>query len=277
MVSVTDAHVHVVSSDTDRFPLRPSDFGRNWWSGRQVDAAQIGHDLDAAGVDRAVIVQAVGPYRNDNRYAQHVVADAEGRFALVAAIDADGDDPAAELVALTDGGDVGWVRVATFAPDASWLTDGRGAALWDAAAERGANLVVGCLAHHLSAVARLASAKPGVVVALDHCAFPDLAGGPPYRRATPLFDLADLPAINLKLTTIVLRHAAHAGGERPFVARLVDAFGARRVCWGSDHPQTLELDYQQMVQLALRATTDLDPDARGAVLNTTALALWFGS
>jgi predicted TIM-barrel fold metal-dependent hydrolase len=276
MLSVTDAHVHVVSSDTDRFPLRPSDFGRDWWTGREVDAVHIRRDLDAARIDRAVIVQALGPYGNDNRYAHQVVADAEGRFALVAAINADSDDPAAELAALTGCPDVAGVRIAAFGPEASWLTDGRGAAIWDAAAERGANLVVTCVAHHLPAVAQLASAQSDVVVALDHCAFPDLTGGPPYRCAPRLFELAQLPAINLKLTTTVLRHAARAGGERALVARLVDVFGAGRVCWGSDHPQTFELDYQQMVQLALRATAELDPDSRAAVLNTTALALWFG-
>jgi L-fucono-1,5-lactonase len=277
MISVTDAHVHVVASDTDRFPVRPGGFGRDWWTGRPLDGEQITRDLNAAGVDRAVIVQAVGPYGNDNRYAQQVVADAEGRFALVAAIDTDADDPAAELSVLADGSHVAGVRVTAFAGDAPWLTDGRGAAIWDAAAARGASLVVACFAHHLSAVGRLASTRPDVVVALDHCAFPELDGGPPYRRAAPLLELADLPAIHLKVTTIVLRDAEHAGGAGTLVANLVETFGAGRVCWGSDHPQTFELNYQQMVQLALRATAELDSDARAAVLSTTALGLWFGN
>src|SRR5690349_2654223 len=128
MVSVTDAHVHVVSSDTDRFPLRPGNFGRDWWTGRPVDAAQVTRDLDAAEVQRAVIVQAVGPYGNDNRYAREAVATSDGRFALVVAIDTDADDPAAELTALVAAGGVAGVRVAAFAGDAPWFTDGRGAA-----------------------------------------------------------------------------------------------------------------------------------------------------
>ena len=276
MISVTDAHVHVVSGDTHRFPVRPTGFGRDWWTGRTVDAAQVARDLDAAGVERAVIVQAVGPYRNDNRYAQQVVAEADGRFALVVAVDTDGDDPATELSALVAGGGVAGVRLAAFSGDAPWLTDGRGAAVWDAAAERSTNLVVACFPHHLPAVARLASSRPDVAVALDHCAFPDLEGGPPYRRATPLLDLAGLPAIHLKVTTIVLRHAEDAGGAPALVSHLVDAFGAGRLCWGSDHPQSFELDYRQMVQLAFDATAGLDPDARGAVLHATARRLWFG-
>jgi predicted TIM-barrel fold metal-dependent hydrolase len=135
--------------------------------------------------------------------------------------------------------------------------------------------VVACLAAHVAAVAELATARSGVTVALDHCAFPDLDGGPPYRRAAPLLDLAGQPALHLKLTTIVLRDAERAGGARAFVAHLVDAFGANRICWGSDHPQTFELPYDQMVQLAMHATGELDADVRAAVLDTTARRLWF--
>jgi predicted TIM-barrel fold metal-dependent hydrolase len=128
----------------------------------------------------------------------------------------------------------------------------------------------------LPAVARLTNAQPGVVVALDHCAFPDLDGGPPYRRAAPLLELASVSAIHLKVTTIVLDNAAPHGGARSLVAQLADAFSPARMSWGSDHPQTYELPYKEMVQLALDATADLSPEDRAAVLDTTARRLWFG-
>ena len=276
MVSVTDAHVHVVSRDTARFPLQPGGPGRDWWTDRAVDAPAITADLDAAGVDRAVIVQAVGPYRNDNRYAQRVVEASGGRFALVVAINPDDVDPATELATLAAAGGVAGVRVAAFTDDAAWMNDGRGPAIWAAAAEHRVNLVVACMAHHLPRVAELVRTGPEVAVALDHCAFPDLDGGPPYDRAALLLELASLPAVHLKVTTITLGAAEANGGTRPLIARLVDAFGAARVCWGSDHPQTYEVPYEQMVQLALDATADLDAVARAAVLDTTARALWFG-
>jgi predicted TIM-barrel fold metal-dependent hydrolase len=275
MVSVTDAHVHVVSSDLERFPLHLGGFGRDWWTDRPVDTAHVTADLDAAGVERAVIVQAVGPYGNDNRYAQAAVARSAGRFALVAAIDTDGADPARELASLAQGGDVAGVRVAAFTGDAPWLRDDRGTEIWRAAAAHGVNLVVACLAHHLADVANIARRFPEVTVALDHCGFPDLAGGPPYPRATPLFDLAEIATIHLKVTTIVLRDAGDDAGT--LVAQLVDRFGADRVCWGSDHPQTFEVSYPEMTQLAFDATAALDADARAAVLDTTARRLWFGS
>jgi predicted TIM-barrel fold metal-dependent hydrolase len=276
MVSVLDAHVHVVSGDTTSFPVRPAPFGRDWWSGRSVDAATVTRDLDGAGVERAVIVQAVGPYGNDNRYARSVVEQAAGRFALVAAIDTDGDDPAAEADGLlADGFPVG-LRLAALHGEAAWLADERAGSIWDVAHARDTTLVVACLAPHLPALGDVVARHPDVRVVLDHCAFPDLRGGHPYPHAGPLLELASQPAIHLKVSTIVLLAARAAGGTSALVNRLVEDFGAARLCWGSDHPQSHELGYHEMVQLARDAVRDLEPAAQAALLAATASDLWFG-
>jgi predicted TIM-barrel fold metal-dependent hydrolase len=277
MVSVSDSHLHVVSADTDRYPLQPSGFGRDWWTGRAVDAEQIDRDLTAAGVDRGVVVQAVGPYRNDNRYARDVVRGDPERFALVAAIDVGGPDPGAEVEALASEGDLAGVRVFAAGGEAAWLTDGRGAGIWAAAAEAGISLVAALFADHLDALAALVTAQPDVLVALDHLAFPDLRGGHPYPNAASLLGLAVLPAVHLKVTTISLTTARDHGGAPRLVERLVGEFGADRVAWGSDHPQSYELPYPEMVQLARDACAGLDPDDRDAVLGGTAARLWFGA
>jgi predicted TIM-barrel fold metal-dependent hydrolase len=276
MVSVIDAHLHVVSADTDRYPLQPGGLGRDWWTGRSVDVGQIGRDLTAAGVDRGVIVQAVGPYRNDNRYARAAVGSDPDRLALVGAIDATGSDPGGELSALVADGGVSGARVFAAGGDASWLTDSRGEAIWEVAAGTGVSLVAALFADHLDALGGLVSARPDVVVALDHLAFPDLTGGPPYPQAGALFALAALPAVHLKVTTIGLLAARDAGGSRALLDRLITVFGPDRVAWGSDHPQSYEIPYPDMVQLALDACVGLEPDARTAVLGGTAARLWFG-
>jgi predicted TIM-barrel fold metal-dependent hydrolase len=276
MVSVIDAHLHVVSSDTDRFPQQPSGFGRDWWTGRAVDVEQIGRDLDATGVDRGVIVQAVGPYRNDNTYARAAVAEEPDRFALVAAIDAGGKDPGTELAAVVHAGPVAAVRVFAAAGDATWLDDERGRAIWEVAASTGTPIVAALFPDHLAALAALVATQPELIVALDHLAFPDLTGGAPYPKASPLLALAEVPAVHLKVTTISLTTAQAAGGTRALVEHLVERFGADRIAWGSDHPQSYELPYPEMVALANEACAGLDDDARAAVLGGTAARLWFG-
>jgi predicted TIM-barrel fold metal-dependent hydrolase len=277
MVSVIDAHLHVVSADTDRYPLQPGGFGRDWWTGRAVDDEQVGRDLDTSGVDRGVIVQAVGPYRNDNAYARAAVARDPTRFALVAAIDAGGPDPGAELAAVVGAGPVAAVRVFAAAGDATWLDDERGRAIWEVASRTGTPLVAALFPGHLDALATLVARQPDVTVALDHLAFPDLTGGPPYPNAGPLLALAELPPVHLKVTTISLTSVPPGdGGPRALVEQLVARFGANRVAWGSDHPQSYELPYPEMVGLAKDSCAGLDPDARDAVLGGTAARLWFG-
>jgi L-fuconolactonase len=273
---IIDAHLHVVSGDTRRYPQTPRGFGRDWWTGRTIDADAITADLDAAGVGRGVIVQAVGPYTADNRYARDAVRASGGRFALVAAIDADAGDPVDALEAVVREGDVAAVRVFAVQESSGWLHDHRAEAIWTAAADLGTSLVFAGLPHHLSRIAALCAATPQLTVALDHCAFVDLADGPPYVAAEPLFALAELPSVHLKVTTIGLETAETHGGAPAFVATLVERFGARRVAWGSDHPQTHEVAYPEMVEMARRATAPLDAGDARAVLHDTAARLWFG-
>ncbi len=176
---------------------------------------------------------------------------------------------------MVDAGPVAAVRVFAAAGDATWLDDERGRAIWEVAAGTGTPLVAALFPGHLDALATLVDVQPTVTVALDHLAFPDLTGGPPYESAAPLLALVELSAVHLKVTTIALVSARAAGGTRALVEHLVERFGADRVAWGSDHPQSYELPYPEMVALAEDACAGLDQIARDAVLGGTAARLWF--
>jgi predicted TIM-barrel fold metal-dependent hydrolase len=195
---------------------------------------------------------------------------------LVGAIDAAGRDPGGELMALVRAGPVAGARVVAAGGDATWLADGRGEAIWDVASRTGVPIVAALFADQLEALGARVATRPEVAVALDHLAFPDLDGGPPYPGMAPLLALAALSSVHLKLTTISLLAARDAGGTRPLVDRLVGEFGADRVAWGSDHPQSYETSYPDMVQLARDACRGLAPAERAAVLGGTAARLWFG-
>jgi len=127
-------------------------------------------------------------------------------------------------------------------------------------------------------IAKLASALrrfPTTPVALDHCGFPDLRGGPPYARASALLDLASFPNLRLKVTTHVLRLAEKdAAGPAPFVDLLAARFGASRLLWGSDYSQTHDRSYADMVALARRASANLSEADQVRFLGGTALELW---
>jgi len=273
--AVTDTHVHVVSDDISRYPRRSGGLGRDWWTGRAVDGDTVLRDLAAAGVLRAALVQAVGAYGTDNRYARSVVDAHPDRLAFVPAIDPATEDPVTELTALITLGSVAGIRLFGVDSEPTWLSDGRGRAIWEVARESDITLVPTLVPDQLAALRTLVSDMPDTRVALDHCAFPDLRSGPPYPAATALFALAECPSMHLKITSIVLLEAALHGGVTALVEQLIESFGPDRLCWGSDHPQTIELRYPEMVKLARAAVYTVDTAAQRSILDLTARALFW--
>jgi predicted TIM-barrel fold metal-dependent hydrolase len=254
--------------------------GRTWWTGGDHTATALVAAMDRAGVDRAVVVQAVGPYGYDCRYAIDAVAAFPERLALVGAIDMAGPDPSGDLADLAEAAPLRGVRlfgvegVAGGPP--AWLADGRAAAVWRSAGELGCSIVATLFAPDLPALRPLVEARPTVPVAVDHAGFPDLAGGPPYPGLDPLLALADLDAVNVKVSSHVLLDARAGGGDpADVVDRLAGTFGPERLAWGSDHPQTAGLTYPEMLDLARHAVRRLTPAGAQAVLHDTATRLWW--
>lgn len=273
-MSVVDTHTHVACGD--RFPFHPTGAASDWWrSGGSVD--DLLADLDANGVDRVVIVQAVGAYAYDCACAADSVARHADRASLVVAVDMTGADPAADLLALLDappsGARISGVRLFGVGGSAAdWITDGRGAAVWEIAAARGVVVVPTVFADRFDELGAIA-AEHSAAVAIDHCGFLDMADATGLDQ---LLRLADLATVNLKITSYVLEAAERDDGDPAILlGRLVDAFGADRLCWGSDHPQDLRHDYAGKLALARRAARGLDDSQRDGLFSRTAERLFF--
>jgi predicted TIM-barrel fold metal-dependent hydrolase len=59
-----------------------------------------------------------------------------------------------------------------------------------------------------------------------------------------------------------------------FVELLVDRFGAERLVWGSDYPQTHDRSYAELVALGRDACAGLAPADQARVLGENAQRLW---
>lgn len=274
-MDIVDTHTHVACGDDPRFPTAPTGNASEWWrTGGSVD--ELLDDLDANGVTRAVVVQAVGAYGFDCSCAAAAVAAHPTRTALVVAVDM-AVDPAADLDALLTAPPSG-VRLAGVRAfgvgtiDASWLTDGRGDALFSlAAAHR--RVVVPCILGDRFDALRALVERTGATVAVDHCGFADMCEGDPQRN---LASLVDLPGVHLKVTSYVLEAAVAADGDAaPTLERLVAMFGVDRLCWGSDHPQDLRHDYGGKLALARAAARNLDGASLDALFGGTGARLFF--
>ena len=279
-VDVVDAHVHVASADRARYPLAPSGVGSAWFGADDVGTPDLLRSMDGAGVARAVVVQAVGAYGYDCAYAIDSVRGCPDRLALVGSVDMDAARPDLALVELAEasGELLRSVRVfGVHGHDPLWLSDGRAADVWAVAAELGLSVVPVLFPGALDRLGEVVAGCPGVPVALDHCGFVDFAGGDPFPAAEPLFALAALPAVRVKVSTHVLEHAERAGDPADLVDRLAATFGADRMTWGSDHPQTTGSTYREMLAMGTRAARRLSPSERARFLGGTANALWWGA
>jgi predicted TIM-barrel fold metal-dependent hydrolase len=267
----------VVAPDTERYPLRPSGVGSQWFREHPVSAEEYAARARDAGVARAVLVQAHGAYGADNRYVVDAVATAPDRFVSVGIVDPADPDPAATLGALARQPGVAGVRLFGIgAAPPTWFDDVTGVTLWATAVDLDLRIVATLLTPELPRLVRMVGHFPDAPVVLDHCGFPDLDGGPPYRAAGPLFALADLPSVQLKVTSHLLEDADQrsAGGAAALVDRLVATFGPERLVWGSDYPQTHDRSYAQLVELGQVAGANLPPADRDAFLGGNALRLW---
>jgi L-fuconolactonase len=267
---LVDTHVHVVARDDPRYPLRPNRPDLTWITSNACPIDEYATLMRANGIDRAVLVQAMGAYTDDNGYCVDSAATDPARFRSVAYVDAHGADPTGALDEWVSRSATG-VRIVAItgsldAPDIE--------ALWKHAAGKGVPIVATVVEPEVPKLPRLLERFPDARVALDHCGFPDLSGGRSYPHARPLFELAAFANVHLKVSTIALDHAREGGDPRDFVEALAGAFGPQRLQWGSDWSQTHDRPFQQIVADAHQSFAVLGDDARWP-LGDTADRFWF--
>ena len=267
---LVDAHTHVVSSDRETYPLMPAALPGSWYLQSPCSAEGLLAEMDASGVDRAVLVQPLGAYSFDNRYTVASASAHPHRFAAACCIDPYGDSPAETLQGWLEGSGVGGVRFFALSQQRSWLGDPATFVLWEQAIASGAHVIVTVYESQFDELASVLERFGDAVVSLDHCGFCDVAS------PEPLLALARFDNLCLKVTTNVIDAAAAVEGTaRRFVGRLTGAFGAERLMWGSDFCRTHDRPYGELVRCGIEAFSDLSGAQQDACLGGTAQRLWF--
>jgi predicted TIM-barrel fold metal-dependent hydrolase len=270
---IVDTHVHLVADDQAAYPLSPTPLSGPWYREAPCSAERFVGLMDEAGVAHALLVQPLGAYSFDNRYAADSALLRPERFIGVCCVDPHGPDPPAELEHWIRARGMRGVRLMALSRGPSWLAGERAVALLERAAGLGAHAVVTLFAHQLPELRALLERFPALPFSLDHCGFPELVREP-WVEAEPLFALAEFPNLHCKLSTHVLDQAARAGDARSFVRALVDRFGARRVMWGSDFSQTHDRPYAELVRFGRAACAGLTADEQAECLGGTARRVW---
>jgi L-fuconolactonase len=279
---VIDCHAHIVSDDADRYPVAP--LGGTVRAGDLDDpitAERLIDMLDANGVERAVIVQRAYIYGYDNAYVVDAAARYPDRLRAVCAIDAQAEDAPRRIRHwIAERGAIGIRLTEPYrGADTSWFDSARALDAWAAAAELGIPVRLHFFrwnrAACLPAVIPLLERFPETSVVIDHLSNLWAEAGPPdYGLDPPLAALIDYRNCYLLLSTINLaRLAADGVPSAPVLERLVAAFGAGRIMWGSDIGQS-KGSYAEMCGYARAAAATLTENDRRLVLGDTGRAVY---
>jgi L-fuconolactonase len=273
-----DTHTHAISSDHRRYPLAPVGGKQSDWSAhRPSDFESLLAAMDEAGIRHAMVVQASTAYGNDNRYVLDAVNAHPDRFRGVFSIDVLAPD-AVERFKFWLGEGLSGLRLfltgTTMPGQASWLDDERSWPVWEYAQANGISICLQMTAAGIPALRRMLGLFPRSRVLLDHLARPDLAGGPPYASAQSLFDLAEHAGVYLKLTNRTIAEASRgASTPQAFFPKVLAAFGARRIAWGSNFPSA-EGSLKSLLAEAQAGLAMLTEEDRAWIFGDTARSIY---
>lgn len=234
-MTVTDAQIHVWEVDRpDRsWPQPPRNEPQR--QGGYTPAEALA-DMDAAGVDRAVIVPPtwVG---EGNETALEAAARHPDRFAVMGRFNPDAPGAEAQLATWLDQPGMLGIRLTFMAvPRAEQLEDGSLDWFWAACERHGIPLMM-LMQGAPEKVAPIAERHPDLKIVLDHMALNlRVAPGQSWESLPRLLDLARFPRVYVKVSSAP-NFSAEPYPHRdihPHLRRMVEAFGPQRLFWGSD-------------------------------------------
>jgi predicted TIM-barrel fold metal-dependent hydrolase len=277
-MQIVDIHPHIISRDTERYPIDPLGGRRSVWSSeRPVTCEELLEAMDVAGVANAVVVQSSTTYGHDNRYLADSIEQHPDRLAGTGSVDFLADDAVDRLRYWLDERGLVGVRVFTSGSTMSqstWLDDPATDPAWSYVESHTVPVCVSVSIAGLTMVERVLKRHPHLKVIVDHAANPSLEDGPPFSELKDVLQLSDHPGAYIKVSTHSLEQAS-VGKATPasFLRALIDAFGADRIAWGSNYPATPGT-LSSHVALAKNAVAELSDADAAAILGGTAQALY---
>ena len=271
-----DAHVHVWTPDTKKYPLRPG-FRREDMKPPSFTPEELFAHCRPVGVRRVVLIQ-MSFYRFDNSYMLDMIRQYPGVFSGVAVIDEDAQ-PRATMLRLAQQGVRGF-RISPFRrPQREWLQGTGMKTMWKCGGENGLAMCPLINPRLLPSIDRMCEQFPDTKVVVDHFGRVGIDGQIRKEDLDNLCRLARHKNAHVKVS------AYYALGKKqapytdlgPMIRRLRDAFGSERLMWASDCPFQVVRGHQykpsiDLIQSGLDFLTDND---RQWILRRTAQRVFF--
>ena len=299
---IYDAHAHLVSDDTVRYPKNPvpvslegapkgSDFGPGVMGfpggmhgpepvNIKPTAEQLHGWMKEENVVGIAAVQKGLLYRTDNSYIVDAANLFPNEMGAVIIIDPMEEKTLPMIRELVKKGVIGIRFFPINVEDKiAWLSSDQSMAVWALADELG--LIVDIEAPALGGnellplVASMAARFPSMKVVLDHIFLPKLRE-PDFGIGGNFDSVQALDNVSVKWTSLNMDVVFNNGLEPAKVLRrAVDYFGAHKVMWGSDIG-TSSGTYAEMIQRAIASASLLSDDERTQVLHDTGRRIFTG-
>jgi predicted TIM-barrel fold metal-dependent hydrolase len=270
-----DAHVHVWTPDTQRYPLaegyKKSDIMPVSFTPEQLFA-----HCRPTGVTRIVLIQ-MSFYRFDNSYMLDMMKKFRGVFGGVGIVD-ENNQPVRNMLKQSRQGVRGFRIQPKGRPANKWLNGDGMKAMWQAGAKHNLAMCPLINVEHLPSVGAMCQQYPDTPVVIDHFGRVGIDGE--IRKA----DLDQLCALAKHRNVSVKISAYYALGKKqapykdllPMIKRCLDAFGPERLMWASDGPFQVVKGHEYAPSIDLIKQADfLSASDKDLLLRGTAERVFF--
>jgi predicted TIM-barrel fold metal-dependent hydrolase len=275
-----DAHVHVWTPDTDRYPLAEG-YAKENMNPPSFTPEELFQHTAGTGVERINLIQ-MSYYGFDNSYMLDTMEKYPGIFSGTAVVDPFGPDPEGEMLRLAEKKCYAFrIQPAhSQQPPETWLRPESMEKMFSAAAEHQLALSALINIDALPELDRVCSKYPDAPVIIDHlCRLATGDANPPSdEQIKRLTDMSKHKNVYVKVG------AFYALGEGkppyldllPLIRRVVEAFTPERCMWETDCPfQVVNHTYADSLALIQDHADFLSDSDKDAILRRTAAKLLF--
>jgi predicted TIM-barrel fold metal-dependent hydrolase len=278
MSSIIDIHPHIVSPDTKKYPLSPLGGTQSTWSTeRPTTYDDLRKAMDEAGVAKAAIVHSSTAYGYDNSYVADAVTAVPSRFTGVYSIDVLAPDAVKTFDYWLGRGCSGmrlFTTGSTMPDQATWFADPKTYPFWEHAAAKNIPVCVQMKQAGIPLLRQIMDRFPKVTIVLDHLSGAPAQDGPPYVGAADFLALATYKQVYLKITPINVTPKNWGKGDpTSFFGKVIDTFGADRIAWGANFPNSLGT-LREILATAQRAIAFAKPSDQDWIFGKTAQLLY---
>lgn len=273
-----DAHVHVWTPDTDRYPLKEGADKAAVMKPPSFTPSELMAHARPQGVDRVVLIQ-MSFYGNDNRYMIDTIATAPDTYVGVALVDENAADLSTQLKALRGRG-VRGIRITPGKRSVEpWMESKPMVRLWKEATNAGLAICPLINAIGLPVLHKMCKRFTNTTVVIDHFARIGVYGKMSDSDVANLCLLAEFERVHVKTS------AFYALGKKqppyddlaPMILRLVEMYGPERLMWASDCPFQVNEPhtYKASIDVIRSRVQLLKPADRDWILRGTAERVFF--